>query len=58
MINHGHFPQTIDGFRETPPDPNVPREYSERFHLDCYNRIEQEHAWQFYRTGRRRTFRA
>ena len=22
VINHGHFPQTFDGFRETPPDPN------------------------------------
>jgi len=42
------FPQTIGGFRETPPDPTLPCEYSERFHLDCYNRIEQQHAWQLY----------
>jgi len=48
VIDHGHFPQTIGGFRETPPDPNLPCEYSERFHLDCYNRIEQQHAWQLY----------
>src|SRR5574341_513956 len=39
VINHGHFPSTIEDFRETPPDPNLKCEYSERFHLDCYNRI-------------------
>jgi hypothetical protein len=49
VINHGHFPQTIDGWRETPPDPNVKCEYSERFHLDCYNRIQDEAAYQLYK---------
>jgi hypothetical protein len=49
VINHGHFPQTIDGFRETPPDPNVKCEYSDRFHLDCYNRIQEEAAYQLYK---------
>ena len=49
VINHGHFPQTIDGFRETPPDPTVKCEYSERFHLDCYNRIQDEQAYQLYK---------
>ena len=49
VINHGHFPQTIDGFRETPPDPNAKCEYSERFHLDCYNRIQEESAYQLYK---------
>jgi hypothetical protein len=49
VINHGHFPHTFDGFREQPPDPKLPCEYSERFHLDCYNRIEQEYAYQFYK---------
>ena len=24
VIDHGHFPDTIDGFREEPPDPNLP----------------------------------
>ena len=38
VIFHGHFPSTFDGFREEPPDPNLKCEYSERFHLDCYNR--------------------
>jgi hypothetical protein len=49
VINHGHFPYTFDGFREEPPDPNLKCEYSERFHLDCYNRIQEEHAYQFYK---------
>jgi hypothetical protein len=48
-IFHGHFPHTIGGFRETPPDPNVKCEYSERFHLDCYNRIQEEQAYQLYK---------
>jgi hypothetical protein len=49
VINHGHFPYTFDGFREEPPDPNLPCEYSDRFHLDCYNRIQQQWAHQFYK---------
>jgi hypothetical protein len=48
VIDHGHFPYTFEGFREEPPDPDLKCEYSERFHLDCYNRIEQERAYQFY----------
>src|SRR2546428_475011 len=49
VIFHGHFPSTIEGFREEPPDANVPCEYSERFHLDCYNRIQQQYAYQLYK---------
>ncbi len=49
VIFHGHFPSTIEGFRETPPDPNLKPVYSERFHVDGYNRIEEDHAWQFYK---------
>ena len=49
VINHGHFPDTIGGFRETPPDPNLKPTYSERFHVEGYNRIEEEHAYQFYK---------
>ena len=48
VIDQGHFPYTFEGFREEPPDPDLKCEYSERFHLDCYNRIEQERAYQFY----------
>ncbi len=49
MIFHGHFPQTFGGFREEPPDPNLKPEYSDRFHLEGYNRIVQEQAYQFYK---------
>ena len=48
VIFHGHFPATFGGFRETPPDPNLKPEYSERFHLEGYNKIQQEHAHKFY----------
>jgi len=47
-VFHGHFAADFGGFRDSPPDPNLECEYSERFELDCYNRIEQEHAWDFY----------
>ena len=49
VINHGHFPYTLAGFREEPPDPNLQCEPSERFGLDCYNRTVQEQAHQFYK---------
>jgi hypothetical protein len=50
MVNHGHFPgDGISAWRETPPDPNLKPDYSERFHLAGYNRIQQEEAWKNYR---------
>jgi hypothetical protein len=49
VINHGHFPETIGGFREEPPDPNLEPEYSERFHVEGYNRVEQDYAHRFYK---------
>ena len=49
VIFHGHFPATFGGFRETPPDPNLKPEYSERFKLEGYNRIIQEEAHKFYK---------
>ena len=48
VIYHGHFPATIGGWRETPPDPNLPPKRSERFGVDGYNRIEEEHAYQLF----------
>ncbi len=49
VVFHGHFPYTFDGFREAPPDPNLAPDSSARFRLRGYNRIQQEHAHQFYR---------
>ena len=49
VINHGHFPQTIDGFREEPPDSNLEPDYSDRFHWAGYNRTQQEWAYQLFK---------
>ena len=46
VIAHGHFPGEPTGFRETPPDPDLEPDYSKRFRLEGYNRIQQEYAWQ------------
>ncbi|HJQ65115.1 MAG TPA: hypothetical protein VJ816_02000 [Gemmatimonadales bacterium] len=48
VIDHGHFPDNIGGWRETPPDPNLAPDSSVRFNLGGYNRIQQQAAWQFY----------
>src|SRR5215469_13953163 len=47
-IFHGHFPPDFEGFRTEPPDPNLKPDYSERFHIAGYNRIQQEEAYKFY----------
>ena len=47
-VFHGHFPDDFEGFRTEPPDPNLKPDYSERFHLAGYNRIQQEEAYKFY----------
>jgi hypothetical protein len=49
MINHGHFPDDFGGFRPEPPDPKLAPDYSERFRLAGYNRLQQELAHQFYK---------
>ena len=48
MVFHGHYPDDISGFRTAPPDPNLAPDYSERFHLAGYNRIQQQEAYAFY----------
>jgi hypothetical protein len=48
IIFHDHFVSDFDGFRTTPPDPNLKPDFSERFHLAGYNRIQQEEAYKFY----------
>lgn len=46
IIFHDHFTNEFNDFRETPPDPNLKPDYSERFHLAGYNRIQQEEAYK------------
>jgi Putative esterase len=48
MIFEDHFNDDFHGLRTTPPDPDLQPDYSERFHLSGYNRIQQEEAYKFY----------
>ena len=48
ILFHDHFVSGFDDFRTTPPDPNLKPDYSQRFHLAGYNRIQQEEAYKFY----------
>ena len=48
-IMHGHFPANFSGFRTTPPDPDLECVYSNRFKVECYNRIVQQEAYDFYK---------
>ncbi|WP_310496433.1 alpha/beta hydrolase-fold protein [Sandarakinorhabdus sp.] len=47
-IYHGHFPENFNGFRTTPPDETAPCVPSARFGLPCYNRTEQQEAYDFH----------
>jgi hypothetical protein len=49
IINHGHFPADFDSIRETPPDPDLVPDFSERFQWKGYNRTQQEEAYRFYK---------
>lgn len=48
MVFHGHFPDDISEFRTTPPDPDLKPDYSTRFHLAGYNRIQQQEDYASY----------
>lgn len=48
MVFHGHHPEDISEFRTVVPDPKLKPEYSRRFHLDAYNRIEQQEDYASY----------
>jgi len=47
MVFHGHFPADITFFRAEPPDADLECEYSERFRVECYNRTQQQEAYDF-----------
>lgn len=50
MIFHGHFPSDFGGFSETPPDPKMDTtDYSTRFSIYGYNKIEKQEAYNFYK---------
>lgn len=48
-IFHGHYPHDFGGFRTEPPDEDNEQDYSERFGLEGYNRIQQQTAYDFYK---------
>jgi hypothetical protein len=48
IIFHDHFVSDFDDFRTTPPDPDLKPDFSQRFHLAGYNRIQQQEAYKFY----------
>jgi len=45
---HGHFPADFQGFRTTPPDENIECQRNESADIDCYNRVRQQEAYDFY----------
>jgi hypothetical protein len=47
-IFEDHFNHDFEGFRTEPPDPNLKPDYSERFHISGYNRIQQEEEYKLY----------
>ena len=49
VVYHGHFPRDIGGFRTEPPDSALKPDYSTRFRLSGYNRVEQQLAHQLYK---------
>jgi hypothetical protein len=48
VVFHDHFVSSFWDFRETPPDPNLKPDYSDRFHIPGYNRIMQQEAYKNY----------
>lgn len=49
MVFQGHFPSDFGGFRTDPPDPNIDTtDYSARFGIYGYNKIQQQEAYNFY----------
>lgn len=49
VVFHGHFPSNIGGFRPEPPDTTLRPDFSERFSLAGYNRIQQQLGHQLFK---------
>jgi hypothetical protein len=49
VIFHGHFSAEFFGWRETPSDPELEPEYSERFDWPGYNKTKEEYSYKFYK---------
>lgn len=50
MIYHGHFPEDFGGFSAEAPDPKMDTsDYSDRFGIYGYKKIEKQEAYNFYK---------
>ncbi len=50
MIYHGHFPSDFGGFSTEPPPADMDTtDYSERFGIYGYNKIQAQEAYNFYK---------
>jgi len=55
-IFEDHFNHDFEGFRTEPPDANLKPDYSERFHISGYNRIQQEEEYKLYQEWKQAKF--
>ncbi len=57
MIYHGHFPTDFSGFRTEPVPANMDTsDYSDRFKIYGYKKIQEEEAYRFYKQWINDTF--
>lgn len=57
MIYHGHFPSDFGGFSTEPPAADMDTsDYSERFKIYGYNKIEAQEAYNFYKQWTSKNF--
>jgi hypothetical protein len=50
MVYHGHFPSDFGGFSTEAPDPNIDTtDYSSRFNIYGYKKLEKQEAYNFYK---------
>ncbi len=57
MIYHGHFPSDFGGFSTEPPPANMDTsDYSERFGIYGYNKIQAQEAYNFYKQWTSKNF--
>jgi hypothetical protein len=47
-IFEDHFNHDFEGFRTEPPDPDLKPDFSDRFHIPGYNRIQQQEEYKLY----------
>ncbi len=47
-IFEDHFNHDFEGFRTEPPDPDLEPDFSDRFHIPGYNRVQQQEEYKLY----------